>query len=213
MIIDMHVHENKYSKDSFISLDDIIKKSKEIGLDGVCITDHESNDLMRDFGSHFYKDGILVIVGAEFLTFEGDILVFGMEKLPEKMVHADELTEMVAKYNGVCIPAHPFRNNNRGLGENIRKVSKHIHGVEAFNGSTFPHANLTAYSLATELNLSIFGSSDAHVIENLGKYATEFSGTIRDYNDFLSAVKEGNVCPVVKKTTGFERINIYDTFH
>ena len=211
MIIDTHMHENIYSDDSLMSLDEITKRAKEIGLNGVCITDHESNGLRRDIAPSFYKDGVLVIVGAEILTYEGDILVFGLEKLPETMIHAKELIEMVNKVNGVTISAHPYRNNNRGLGDHIRDVKSMLTGVEAFNGSTYPFANLYAYALATELNLGCFGASDAHVVNKIGTYATKFADNIRDEKDFIEAIKQGNFCPVRKKDKGFETINVYDT--
>lgn len=211
MIIDTHVHESKYSEDSFISLDEIINRAKEINLDGICITDHDTNELRRDRGVCFREKGVLVIVGAEVLTFQGDILVFGLEDIPKNMVNATELLEKVKEAGGVAISAHPFRNNNRGLGEHIRQVSDLLYGVEGFNGSTTPHANLYGYALSTELNLGCFGASDAHVIKNLGKFATEFKNNIRDEKDFIEAVKEGNFCPVMRKSTGFERINIFNT--
>ncbi|WP_142412844.1 PHP domain-containing protein [Hathewaya massiliensis] len=211
MLIDTHLHESKYSPDSFISLDEAIATAKEIGLQGICITDHESNELRREIAPSFKKDGILVIVGAEFLTFEGDILVFGLENLPDKKIHAKELLEEVQKVGGVAISAHPYRNNNRGLGDNIRNVHNLLSGVEVFNGSTSPHANLYAYALATELNLGCFGAGDAHVTEKIGSYATLFNGNIRDEKDFIEAVKTGNFCPVKRKNNTFEKINIFDT--
>ncbi|SHE73977.1 PHP-associated domain-containing protein [Clostridium fallax] len=211
MIIDTHIHESKYSPDSKITLDEIIEKGKSIGLDAICITDHDTNDLKKDFGNSFIRNDMLVIVGAEILTYEGDILVFGLEDLPKKMISSKELLELVNKANGIAISAHPFRTNNRGLKNHIREVSHLLSGVESFNGSTTPHHNLTAYTLATELNLPSFGASDAHVIENLGKYATEFKDNIRDHIDFIEAVKNKNFCPVIRKSKGFERINIYDT--
>lgn len=208
MIIDTHVHESKYSADSSISLEEIIHCAKEIGLDGVCITDHDTNELRKERGVSFKQDEVLVIVGAEILTFQGDILVFGLEKLPNKMINASELLEMVKEVNGVAISAHPFRNNNRGLGQHIREVSHQSIGVEVLNGSTTSFGNLYAYALAMELNLGCFGASDAHVIQNLGKFATRFENTIRDEQDFIEAVKGRNFRPVVRKFNTFEDINI-----
>ena len=37
MFIDMHMHEKTYSKDSFLSLDEIVQIAKEKGLGAVCI--------------------------------------------------------------------------------------------------------------------------------------------------------------------------------
>lgn len=181
MIIDTHIHESKYSLDSEISLEEIVKRGKEIGLDGVCITDHESSDIMDEAHAYSKATGFLILVGAEILTYEGDILVFGLKDIPKNKMHAKDLLKIVYENNGVAISAHPYRNNNRGMGDYIREAKMlGLSGVEAFNGSTEPHQNLLAYSLATELNLPCIGSSDAHVIEKVGKYTTVFPNGIRD---------------------------------
>ena len=39
MLVDMHLHECTFSKDSFINLKQIVAIAKAKGLDAVCITD------------------------------------------------------------------------------------------------------------------------------------------------------------------------------
>lgn len=197
MLIDMHVHESKYSKDSFISMEEAVERAKKIGLNGICITDHESSDIFDEAHEYSKKTGFLVLVGAEILTFEGDLLVFGLKDIPKHKIHAGELLNLVAKDNGIAISAHPFRNNNRGLGNHINEVSKILSGVEAFNGSTELHQNIYAYNLASKLNLPSTGSSDAHVIDRIGKYATVFQGSVRDERDLIEAVKSGKIYPAM----------------
>ncbi|WP_026895268.1 PHP-associated domain-containing protein [Clostridiisalibacter paucivorans] len=211
MIIDTHLHESKYSPDSHLSLTEAIETAKSLGLDGICVTDHDNNYLKNDIGTSKKIDDILVIVGAEILTFEGDILVFGLDKVPKDMVHAEELLEIVKRNHGVAISAHPFRNNNRGLGEYIRNVKDNLHGIEAFNGSTLPHHNLYAYALATELGIPCLGAGDAHLYKQVGKYATYFNDSIRDEKDFIDAIKTKDFCPVIRKNEQFEKIDIYKT--
>lgn len=209
MLIDTHLHESKYSDDSFLSLDDAIDTAKSLGLDGICVTNHDNNYLINDIGKSKKIDDILVIVGAEILTFEGDILVFGLDNIPKNMIHAEELLEIVKKKDGVAISAHPFRNNNRGLGEYIRVIKDNLHGIEAFNGSTLPHHNIFAYALAQELDIPSLGAGDAHVIKQVGKYATFFKHSIRDERDFIEAIKSKDFCPVIRKNEIYEKIDIY----
>lgn len=207
MLIDTHIHENKYSFDSFLAFEDAIGKAKELGLGGICITNHESNQLRKDIGDSAIIDDILVIVGAEFLTVEGDILVFGLKDLPKEKVHARELLNMVKKAGGVAVPAHPFRTNNRGLGNNIRDLSGLLDGVESFNGSTSHHHNLQAYALSTELGLPSLGASDAHVVDRVGKYATKFYGSIRDHKDFIEAIKSKDFHPVERVNNSYRNLD------
>lgn len=199
MIIDTHIHENKYSFDSFIDFKKSIVKAKQMGLDGICITNHDNNYLRKDIGDFSIIDGMIVIVGAEILTHEGDILVFGLDEVPKEKLFAQDLLKLVRKNNGVAIAAHPYRNNNRGLEDNLYKVAHLLDGIESFNGSTYSHHNLFAYAAATELNLPSFGASDAHQIDRIGKYATKFYRNIRSYKDFIQAIKSKACHPVMNK--------------
>jgi len=213
MLIDMHIHESKYSLDSKFTLEEAVDRARKVGLNGICITDHESSDIFDEAHEYSKKSNFLVLVGAEILTFEGDILVFGLKDLPNHKMHAIELLRLISKNNGIAISAHPFRNNNRGLGSHIREVNSIISGVEAFNGSTEPHQNLHAYTLATELKLPSVGSSDAHTLDKIGKYATVFEDGIRDELDLIEAVKRGNVYPSILKNDVHYPIDIYRNIH
>lgn len=203
MIIDTHIHENKYSSDSFIDLKKAIDMAKLIGLDGICMTNHDNNDLRNDLGDSVKINGVLVIVGAEILTHQGDILVFGLKDIPKEKMHAEELLRLVKKHGGVAIAAHPFRNNNRGLEGHLHEVADILDGVEAFNGSTYSYHNLYAYATATQLGLPSLGASDAHVMDRIGKYATKFYDTIRDSKDFVEAIKSRNFHPVMRRDGTF----------
>ncbi|MEL7635500.1 MULTISPECIES: PHP domain-containing protein [Sporomusa] len=203
MLIDCHLHDSKYSCDSHMTLPEAVKRAKEIGLDAICMTNHDNNKLRNDIGDSAMIDGVLVIVGSEILTHEGDILVFGLQDLPDEKTSAEELLTLVRRNNGVAIAAHPFRNNNRGLGNNIRRLSGLLSAVEAFNGSTLDDHNLESYRLARELNLPIIGSSDAHKQDRVGRFATFFADTVRDHRDFVEAINHANYYPVMNKAGGF----------
>lgn len=198
MIFDCHLHESKYSFDSKMDLYEAISRAKSLGLDGLCVTNHDNNLLRNEIGDSAVIEGVLVIVGAEVLTFEGDILTFGLEDIPKEMISAEELLTLVKKNNGVAIAAHPFRNNNRGIGDNMKRLAPLLSGVEAFNGSTLYEHNMQAYHLAKELKLPLFGSSDAHVLEKVGAFATYFKDSIRDHKDFIEAVKFSEYYPVMR---------------
>ncbi|MDD4238303.1 MAG: PHP domain-containing protein [Desulfotomaculaceae bacterium] len=194
MLIDTHLHEKKFSEDSFISLEEIVDKGRKLGLDGVCITDHDSNAIRSEAQSLSQKTGFLIITGAEVLTLEGDMTVFGLERLPEKKVHARELIQMTEAAGGVAICSHPYRQNNRGMGDLIRHLPL-IWGIEAFNGSTPKHHNQQAFDLSLELNVAALGASDAHVIEQVGKFATWMPDWVKDETGFIHAVKKGLTLP------------------
>ncbi len=205
MIIDTHIHAYPTSEDSLMTLEEIVAQARLIGLDGICITDHDSNEITEKAHEYRKQTRLPIFVGAEVLTFEGDMIVFGLERLPEEKVSARYLLDLVKKENGVGISAHPFRQNNRGMGYSINEL-KDLHGVEAFNGSTDSLNNMKAYELARELAIPVFGASDAHHTGALGKFATVFPDGLRDEKDLIQAIKQGNVYPVVYNKSGYDLI-------
>jgi hypothetical protein len=211
MLIDTHLHESKYSKDSKITLQQIITRAKELGLDGICITDHSNNFIRNEIDQYSKDYNFLIIAGAEILTKQGDILTFIKDKLciPDNTIDVHELMEFIDAKSGVGISAHPYRNNNRGLGDYIRKVYSKLSGIEAFNGSTFTHQNLSAFAIGKELNISCTGGSDAHVMDKIGVFATYFKGNIRDETDFIEAIKSKQFCPAILKNNKYEVLNMF----
>lgn len=200
MIIDLHFHTQQYSPCSHIEMEEGIKQAKAIGLDGICITDHDNNESVKYVKDLERKYGLIVIAGVEILTYEGDILCFGIDKVPEKKLHAQELIELVNEKGGASISAHPFRNNGRGLGDKVKEV-KGLSAVEIFNGNTSSENNLKALKLANKLKIPCIGASDAHKLQNIGKYATKFSKHITNEKDLITAIKSGEVVPVYYDNT------------
>ncbi|MGM0410223.1 MAG: PHP-associated domain-containing protein [Bacillota bacterium] len=206
MIIDTHIHENRYSGDSKVSLETVIFQAQKIGLDGICITNHENQKVKNLANKLNQKTDLLILVGAEILTYEGDILVFGINKLPDKKMHADELINYVNKRGGITISAHPFRNNNRGAGSKINNLPG-LTAVEVLNGSTSYKNNLKAYNLAKKLNLPTLGASDAHHSQRIGKYASYFEDNITNMQDFIKAIKKNRVSPAIHYNKNYKIIN------
>lgn len=210
MFIDTHIHENRFSSDSSINLNDIVNESQRLGLDGICITDHESNYIYDIAMEYSKKRNFLIIVGSEILTYEGDILVFGMNNVPKEKLHAQELIDLVTDSGGICIAAHPFRRN-RSLGFNIRNLTG-LTGIECFNGNTDKFRNIYAYGLAVEQNLSMLGGSDAHLFKNIGKCCTYFPTKIENELEFINAIKSRNTKPAIFNGVSYEIINIRDIY-
>ncbi|MDD4265576.1 MAG: PHP domain-containing protein [Aminobacterium colombiense] len=203
--MDTHLHSEEFSSDSFLPIGEAIQKGKSMGLDGICVTDHESMG-MRSFARELsVKYDFLVLVGLELLTYEGDLLVFGLDLVPEKKMHASDALELVNRQGGVAVSAHPFRDNGRGMGNFIRSLPG-LSGIEAFNGSTRLTHNFKAHALANELELPRLGGSDAHFVERVGLYATAFPGIIQNENDFIGAIRTGNVYPVVYDVNRFVKV-------
>lgn len=194
MFIDMHMHESRYSKDSFLKLEEMVELAKKRGLDAICITDHDDMGLKEFAAEYSEKVGFPIFVGVEYLSLQGDIVAFGIEDYPKERVSAQEFIDLVKMQGGVCFSAHPFRNNNRGLEENL-KIVHGLDGVEVLNGSTMPEANQKAADYARELGLVTIGASDCHIPEKLGFFATYFPEDVATLEDLIRVFKSGECKP------------------
>ena len=202
MLIDMHMHEMTFSKDSFLKLDEMVRIAKEKGLDAICITDHDSMGL-KDYAAEYTKmTGFPVFVGIEYFSLQGDIVAFGIDEYPNERIPAQDFIDLVKEQGGVCFAAHPFRNNRRGLEEHLKEV-KGLDGLEVLNGSTSVEACYKAAEYAEELGLFTLGSSDCHVPEKLGIYATYFPREIRSVQELIRSVKRCETLPVYYKEGGY----------
>lgn len=207
MFIDTHMHEMTYSKDSFLTLDQMVQIAKEKGLGAICITDHDDMGLKDYAAEYSARTGFPIFVGIEFFSLQGDIVAFGIEDYPRERIPAQDFIDLVKAQGGVCFAAHPFRNNNRGLEENLRTV-RGLDGLEVLNGSTSVEACQKAARYAMELGYFTLGSSDCHVPEKVGVCATYFSEEVHTLQEFLAVFKKGQMKPAYYANGAYHVIDI-----
>lgn len=208
MLVDMHLHEKTCSPDSFLGLEEIVTIARARGLDAVCITDHDSMGL-RDYAAEYSrKVGFPIFVGVEFFSLQGDITAWGIDTFPDHRIDAQPFIDQVNAAGGFCVSCHPFRNNNRGLEEHLRKV-KGLHGVEVLNGSTDLEANRTALRYCRELGLQAIGASDAHVPENVAKYVTWLPERVDDLTDFLAQLHSCTTKPAIWNGSAYDVVEAF----
>lgn len=196
MLVDLHIHESKYSLDSYVSLEEIVLEAKRKGLDGVAITDHDDMQIKNEAEVLSKVLNYPIFVGVEYLTLEGDIVAFGIDEVPEGRIPAQEFIDFVNAAGGVCISAHPFRNNNRGLENNLNTI-RGLAGIEGFNGNTDKLSNLKAFETAKRLGIQAVGSSDAHHQHAVGRFATKLPFSVSSVNELIKAIKTNQCVPMI----------------
>jgi predicted metal-dependent phosphoesterase TrpH len=205
VLIDLHVHTSTGSPCSAAPVDDLIEEARRIGLDGICLTDHnhlwqpESLDRLRR------RHGFLVFGGNEITTDQGDVLVFGLDRDIQGIIGLEDLRDAVLEAGGVMIAAHPFRGflvfdaAQLGLTPEKamkRKLFKYVDAVEVGNSKVTEEENGFAEKVAKGLGLPGTAGSDAHGVDEVGIYATSFSGVIKDEKSLVEALKSGDCVPV-----------------
>lgn len=192
MIIDMHIH-TLFSPCSNLSPLKALDRARALGLDGVCFTDHHSRGVAQLMEEGPQDDGLVVLVGQEYATNQGDFLLFG--PLPElaPSMPAPQLLQMVSNLGGAAISAHPFRAR-RSLDPELAE-SGLVQVIEGINGRNLARDNERAYEWGRKQGLGMVGGSDAHTEAELGSVLTEFMQPIGSQADLVKALKSGEYQP------------------
>ena len=215
MIIDIHTHTYPTSDDSSLTPEQLIAEAKRIGLNGVCITDHDGFWDPADISALSRVHDFLVLPGCEVTTEEGHLLVYGLSKYIFGMHRASFVKELVDEAGGVIVVAHPYRRTYREQSdtgqdayyEMLDKACRNVvfpmsDAVEVLNGRGSPQENAFSREIAKQFGKRGTGASDAHKLDDLGTFATEFERPIRDLDDFMRELKAGRFGPAVLEKRG-----------
>jgi predicted metal-dependent phosphoesterase TrpH len=193
--IDLHVHTQKYSSCSHIPPEQLIRQAVKAGLDGLVITEHQyqwGRDELEALAAASSEPGFLLLAGMEYWSAQGDILIYGLPRNKalelQKGLPPEDIVRMTHELGGVCVAAHPTR---AGMGFDERIATMPLDGIEVRSVNLMEHEQRLALKLASDLELRTFASSDAHQINDVGLYATEFSDPIRSMQDLQEAIKNG----------------------
>ena len=206
---DLHIH-TKYSMDCNTSLDKIISRCHETGINCVAIADHGTAEgALKMQRLAPFK----VIVAEEILTPHGEIMgMFLKETIPSGL-SVEQVISRIREQNGlVCIP-HPFdRIRHSGLDGNIiEEIAGQIDVLEVFNSRSLTHQPQNKARLFAEKHgIAQSAGSDAHMVSEIGRAYIEMP-EFKGRDDFLKALAQGKICgqrsnPVTHFTSTWTRL-------
>jgi len=209
---DLHIHSN-YS-DGRPTIQQILDYAEaSTDLDVIAITDHNTIDgaleAKRLMAEKKYR--FQLIIGEEVSSTDGHIVgLFLKEKVPAGLSSRTTLRR-IKEQGGITIAAHPFqtttvRNPHEPMMDGIGLVplvreKKYIDAVEIVNATpTREDENIqAAFINRTLLFKAETGSSDAHIIEAIGKGYTLFEG--KSIEDLKYALKHHQTQAMYDKWT------------
>ena len=199
--IDLHVHTNPLSPDSFMSAEQAIETAKEIGLDGICFTEHDRAWQLSEIHFLREKHDFPVFRGVEVMLRGGiEMLVFGLNIDFTSLLQLSDLRKMVTAAKGFMVYAHPCRglpeltvsDSAAALEITLGKVDiTSIDAVEGRNGRNKDIYNQPALEMAARFNLKDTGGSDAHAVDEIGTSVTVFDRNVSTDEELLNELKAG----------------------
>ncbi|MCD6358446.1 MAG: PHP domain-containing protein [Dehalococcoidia bacterium] len=188
---DFHLH-TKYSPDSGTTLEQVINRCQEIGINCLAVTDHGTAA-----GAIEMKKiaPFTIIVAEEVLTTAGDMIgLFLSHDIPNGLSPKETAIRIKQQGGMICIP-HPFsRLHPSAMPKKVvEEIISYIDIIEVFNSrSSFLSNTDKIKRFAQEHGLIASAGSDAHTVNEIGNAYVEmpeFNG--RD--DFLQALSQGNI--------------------
>jgi predicted metal-dependent phosphoesterase TrpH len=206
MLIDLHVHSH-HTRGCTLAPRDVLRRAKEVGLDGVAFTDLNTLDGLEEIRAAGREAGLLALAGVEIATDRGHYLCFfpAPEKVPAPPQlfgsatpwPVREVLEKVRELGGVAVAAHPYdKSIERPSGDFIFTLDG-LSAIEGLNGRRKTSANDLAVEAADHMNLPCIAGSDAHAsLDELGRAATLFRDVVKTEADVVAQIKAATVYAV-----------------
>ncbi len=214
---EMHVHTLPVSACAHADVRETLEYYKELGYDGVFITNHfldgnigiDQNETYENKINFYFSDyekgveigkeiGIKVFLGIE-ISYKGtDFLVYGLDKKwflehPElmKCKMTDKLS-MLRKNGAWVAQAHPYREAH--YIDHIRLFPRSVDAVEVVNACRTSLENDMARAYAKSYGLLEIAGSDNHFGKNQNALAGMQSKTpLNSVEDFINGMKNGTL--------------------
>jgi len=197
--VDLHLH-SRYSHDSSTSLDALIRRAHECGLDRIALTDHNTAEGALELAKLAPE---LTIVGEEAKTREGELIGLFITRRVPPYLRPEEAMDLIHEMGGLTYIPHPLdRNRSHFRSERIVELADRIDIIETYNPWAGPDANRAAAELAAELGKVAATGSDSHGIEEIGRSwmeVDEYDGP----SDFLEKLRRAR--HVVTSASGTTR--------
>ena len=199
LLIDLHLHTRRYSACSVIDEALLIDRAVKAGLDGLVITDHHyqwSRSELDELLAASNHPGFILLSAFEYSSARGDILIYGLE--PEQVTEfipgrePDEMLARAQELGAVCVAAHPTR---AAIPFDERIFDMPFDALEVKSVNLAPHEQRLAEKLANDLGRRKTTSSDAHRLEDVGRYATEFHEPVQSIADLQNSFRRGTFRP------------------
>jgi len=184
-----------------MSAEQAIETAREIGLDGICLTEHDRAWPLSEIHSLREKHNFPVFRGVEVMLRGGiEMLVFGLNIDFTTLLQLSDLRSMVTAAKGFIVYAHPFRglpeltisDADAALKITLGKIDMtSIDAVEGRNGRHRDMYNQPALEMAARYSLKTTGGSDAHAVDEIGTCVTVFESNISTEAELLNELKAG----------------------
>jgi hypothetical protein len=202
MLIDVHVHSH-HTPGCALAPRDVVRRAKEVGLDGVVFTDLNTLDGLEEVRAAGRDEGFLALVGTELTTDHGHYLCYFPDPAkvpaPPQMFGTTpwavrDVVKRVRELGAVVVAAHPYdKTVERPSGDFIFTLDG-LDALEGLNARRAGPANDLAVEAADHMSLPCVGASGAQPsLDDIGKAATLFRDPVASEVDLVRQIRARSV--------------------
>jgi len=205
MLIDLHVH-SLHTRGCALTPREVVRRAREVGLDGVVVTDLNTLDGLEEIRAAGREEGLLALCGVEVATDRGHYLCFFPDPArvpaPAQMFGSAmpwpvrSVLAQVRELGGAVVAAHPYDKNVDHPGGDVVFTLDGLAAIEGLNARRRGPANDLAIEAADHMNLPCTGASGAHELADIGKAATLFRDPVKSEADLVAQLKAGTIFSV-----------------
>jgi len=163
--------------------------SRQRGLDGIAITDH-------NFLCSRSADGTITLPGIEISSADGHVIGLGLSHPVKRGLSADETISEIHGQGGVAIIPHPHDLLRSSV--NPDRLLVRPDAIEVFNASSMIHKVTWKKALASakRASLPMVAGSDSHIPQTVGTAFTIIDSFSYKPEAIIDGIRKGAVTPV-----------------
>ncbi len=168
---------SRFSHDSSTSLEELVARARELGLDRIALTDHNTAQgslLLAEMEPE------LAIAAEEVKTTDGEVIGLFITRTLKAWQRPEAVMDEIHEMGGLVYVPHPFDRWRANFAPHrLVALADRIDIIESYNQWADPAANQAAADIARDLGKPVAYGSDAHSPAELGQSWVEvepFSG-------------------------------------
>lgn len=178
-VFELHAHSSERSLDSGVRATVLAQQAAWRGLDGICLTEHNSLWPAREIRELSERAEVIIIAAMELGTDAGHVLVYGLDRYHPELLMLERLRRIVETEGGAMVLAHPMRPFH-GRQLDWADLPSLFDGVEVINGDHSDSEDGYLARQTRELGLATIAGSDAHTKDAVGRVGTVFPRKVLD---------------------------------
>jgi predicted metal-dependent phosphoesterase TrpH len=207
---DFHLHTREDPQDPILhDAKRLIDRAQEKGFEVLSITNHESITYSNELQDYACQRGILLLPGLE-ATIEGrHVLIIAPTKPPQEIRTFSDVKHC-REEGSLIIAPHPYLPGSHSLQSDLDRY------IEAFDAIEFSHFynhkinfNPQASEKAKKWCLPLVGTSDTHMLWQLGTTYSRVWAEKKEMGEIVSAVKDGRISVVTRPLRSWESAWVY----